>query len=112
MPGNSADFAMLRMVYQDSSEAMHREIWEAVRTALFSDRTILHLLHDRVQEAAYSLIPRELRADAHLRIGMLMASQMPPDRLEEEIFEIANQLNRGSHLIRSTAERERIAELN
>jgi len=111
--GNSADFAMLRMVYQDSSEAMHREIWEAVRTGLvFRSDDSYRFLHDRVQEAAYSLIPRELRADAHLRIGMLMASQTPPDRLEEEIFEIANQLNRGSHLIRSTAERERIAELN
>ena len=43
---------------------------------------------------------------------MLMASHTPPDKLEEEIFEIVNQLNRGAHLITSIAERERIAELN
>ena len=31
-------------------------------------------VHDRVQEAAYSLIPEELRAEAHLRIGRLLAA--------------------------------------
>jgi PAS domain S-box-containing protein len=111
--GNSADFAMLRMVYQDSSEEMHGQLWEAVRTGLiFRSEDSYRFLHDRVQEAAYSLIPQELRAEAHLRIGMSMASQTSPDKLEEGIFEITNQLNRGSHLITSTAEHERIAELN
>jgi PAS domain S-box-containing protein len=111
--GNSADFAMLRMVYQDSSEQMHGQLWEAVRAGLiFRSEDSYRFLHDRVQEAAYSLIPQELRAEAHLRIGMLMASHTAPDKLETGIFEIANQLNRGSHLITSIAEHERIAELN
>ena len=39
--GNSADFALLRMVYQDSSEEMHGQLWEAVRTASFSDQKTL-----------------------------------------------------------------------
>ena len=69
-------------------------------------------LHDRVQEAAYSLLPRELRAETHLRIGQVMAANTPPDKLEEAIFEIVSQLNRGSHLLTSTAEREGVAELN
>ena len=69
-------------------------------------------LHDRVQEAAYFLIPEELRGEAHLRIGRLLAAQTPPEKLEETIFEIVNQLNRGSHLITSIEERERVAELN
>ena len=69
-------------------------------------------LHDRVQEAAYSLIPKELRAEAHLRIGMLLAAHTPPAKREEAIFEIVNQLNRGSHLIASVEERERVADLN
>ena len=80
--------------------------------ASFSGQRIYRFLHDRVQEAAYSLIPRQLRAQAHLRIGMLMASHASAAKLEEGIFEIANQLNRGSHLITSIAERERVAELN
>lgn len=111
--GNSAEFAMLGMVYQDSNEGMHGQLWEAVRTGLiFRSEDSYRFLHDRVQEAAYSLIPQELRAETHLRIGMLLAAHTPPEKLEEGIFEIVNQLNRGSHLITSTEERERVAELN
>ena len=65
-----------------------------------------------MQEAAYSLIPKELRAEAHLRIGMLLAEHTPPAKREEAIFEIVNQLNRGAHLIASVEERERVADLN
>jgi PAS domain S-box-containing protein len=111
--GNSADVAMLRLVYQDSSEEIHGQLWHAVQTSLiFRSEESFWFLHDRVQEAAYSLIPEELRAETHLRIGMLMATHTSPDKLEEGIFEIVNQLNRGSDLVTTTAERERIAELN
>ena len=111
--GNSAEFAMLGMLYQDSREEMHAQLWEAVRTGLvFRAEASYRFLHDRVQEAAYSLIPEELRAGAHLRTGRLLAAHTPPERLEEGIFEIVNQLNRGSHLVTSTEERERVAELN
>ncbi len=55
---------------------------------------------------------RSRRADAHLRIGMLLAEHTPEEKREEAIFEIVNQLNRGSHLIASVEERERVADLN
>ncbi|MFL6826688.1 MAG: AAA family ATPase, partial [Bradyrhizobium sp.] len=111
--GNSAEFAMLRMVYQDSDEEMHDQLWGAVRAGLiFRSEDSYRFLHDRVQEAAYSLIPEELRAEAHLRIGRLLAAHAPPEKLEDGIFEIVNQLNRGPHLITSAEERERVAELN
>ena len=111
--GNSAEFEMLRMVYQGSVEDMHDHLWEAVRSGLiFRADDSYRFLHDRVQEAAYSLIPKELRAEAHLRIGMLLAAHTPPAKREEAIFEIVNQLNRGSHLITSVEERERVADLN
>ncbi len=111
--GNSAEFTIVRLVYQDSMEQMHAQLAAAVGAGfILRSKDSYHFLHDRVQEAAYSLIPQELRAEAHLRIGMLMASHTPPDKLEEGIFEIVNQLNRGSHLITPIAERERIAELN
>jgi len=111
--GNSAEFEMLRMVYPGSAEGMHDDLWEAVRSGLiFRGDDSYRFLHDRVQEAAYSLIPKDLRAEAHLRIGMLLAAHTPPAKREEAIFEIVNQLNRGSHLIVSVEERERVADLN
>src|ERR1700754_609493 len=111
--GNDAGFTMLRIVYQDSEEEMHGQLWEAVRAGLiFRSEDSYKFLHDRVHEAAYSLIPEESRAESHLRIGMLLAAQTPPEKLEEMIFEIVNQLNRGSHLVTSIEELERVAELN
>ena len=111
--GNSADFALLTMVYQGSKEELHRRLWEAVRLGLiFRSGDSYRFLHDRVQEAAYSLIPEELRREAHLNIGRLLASHTPPEKREEAIFEIVNQFNRGAALITSRDERERLAELN
>ena len=111
--GNSAEFALLMMVYQDSKEEMHRKLWEAVRTGLiFRSENSYKFLHDRVQEAAYSLIPEELRAETHLRIGRLLAAHTPSEKREEAIFDLVNQLNRGAALITSRGEGEQLAELN
>jgi hypothetical protein len=111
--GNSADFDLLATVYQGSRQEMHRDLLEAVRAGLVlpSDHAY-RFLHDRVQEAAYSLIPEDARAAAHLRIGRLLASRISPTQIEEKIFEIVNQLNLSSHLITSDEERTRVAELN
>ena len=101
------------MAYEKSIEELHQHLWEAVRTGLiFRSDDSYRFLHDRVQEAAYSMIPQQLRSAAHLRIGMLLAAHTPAAKREEAIFEIVNQLNRGSHLITSVEDRERVAELN
>src|SRR6202041_3789762 len=111
--GNSAGFAMLRMVFQDGSEEIHGQLWEAVRTGLiFRSEDSYRFLHDRVQEAAYSLIAEESRAEAHLRIGRLLHVRTPPEKRENAIFEIVNQLNRGAGLVSSEDERFQLAELN
>ncbi|BEU25916.1 AAA family ATPase [Paraburkholderia sp. 22B1P] len=111
--GISADFETLQAVYNDSIDELHGQLWQAVRMGLiFQIEDAYRFVHDRVQEAAYSLIPHVLRAEAHLRIGMLMASRASPEALDEHIFEIVNQLNRGAHLVASIEERERIAQLN
>ena len=58
------------------------------------------------------MIPEQLRAEAHVRIGRLLRAQIPPDKHEETIFEIVGQFNRGAALIASLNEREQVAELN
>jgi predicted ATPase/signal transduction histidine kinase len=68
--------------------------------------------HDRVQEAAYSLIPESERPATHLRIGRTLLHRARPDELPDRVFEIVNQLNRGVDLITARDERERVAELN
>src|SRR6266446_1666336 len=111
--GNRADLTTLALVRGTSEEQVHADLWEAARLELVERLDgAYRFIHDRVQEAAYSLIPEELRADAHLRIGRLLAAQTPPERREDAIFEIVNQLNRGVALITSQGEREQLAELN
>ncbi|MDB5407616.1 MAG: histidine kinase, partial [Rhodospirillales bacterium] len=111
--GNVAEIATLTLVRGVSEEEIHTTLWEAARTGL-----ILRLdssyafLHDRVQEAAYALIAKGERAVAHLRIGRVLASRTASEELEEKIFEIVNQLDRGAALIHSRKERERTAKLN
>jgi PAS domain S-box-containing protein len=88
-------------------------LWEAERLEfIVRSEGSYKFVHDRVHEAAYSLIPEELRASAHLRIGRLLLARTPPEKREEEIFEIVGQLNRGAALITSRDERQEVAALN
>ena len=69
-------------------------------------------LHDRVQEAAYALIPKELRARLHLRIGRSLIAKMNQGEIEDKIFDIVNQLNSGRLLISDLHEKDLVAGLN
>src|SRR6476469_9228611 len=69
-------------------------------------------LHDRVQQAAYSLIPEDQKRSTHLKIGQLLLKNTPEADREERIFDIVNHLNVGVELIIPEAEREKLARLN
>jgi predicted ATPase/signal transduction histidine kinase len=111
--GNRVDLGVLARIREETEEELHGGLREATQAGLVvrTNRGYA-FLHDRVHEAAYALIPEGKRAAAHLQIGRLMASQVAPTDTEEEIFDIVNQLNRGTTLVESTEERERIAEFN
>jgi predicted ATPase len=63
-------------------------------------------------ETQQALMPEEVRAITHLRIGRLLATRIAPEEQEETKFEIVNQLDRGARLITSQDEREQVAKLN
>jgi len=95
--GNVADIATLALVHGTTEDAMHSALQEAVRAGLvFREDRTYRSLHDRIQQAAYSLIPDEQRADLHLRIGRALLASMTADELTEHLFDVANQFNRGA----------------
>jgi len=68
--------------------------------------------HDRIQQAAYSLIPDSEKAAVHFNIGTLLLENIPKDWQDERLFDIVNQLNWGRTLIDHPEEILRLAELN
>jgi PAS domain S-box-containing protein len=111
--GNSAEVATLSIVHGTSEEEVHSDLWEALRLGFIVRLEGSYKFgHDRVQEAAYLLIPEELRAEAHLRMGRQLYSSMTPEEIAENIFRVVNQLNAGAALITERTEKERVAELN
>jgi predicted ATPase len=111
--GNAAVVATLSLACGTTETEIHLLLDEAVRADLLERRKdSYHFIHDRIQEAAYLLVPESSRAEAHLRIGRLLAANTSPEQQEEAIYEIVNQLNRGAPLITSDQEREQLAELN
>jgi len=130
--GNQFDLETLAVVCETPSEEVASQLWSALQERIIlpiseaykffqgeidSSRaeTITvnyRFLHDRVQQAAYSLIPDGQKEIAHYRIGKLLLSKIPSEMREERIFEVVNQLNYGTNLITEPSERVCLAELN
>jgi PAS domain S-box-containing protein len=111
--GSSAKKNDLSVVHGGSKTDARSDLLAAIRGGfIVQSPGSYRFAHDRVQEAAYSLIPDSERAAMHLRIGRLLLSKANSEELEEKVFEIVNQFNHGAALLASRDERERVAELN
>lgn len=69
-------------------------------------------LHDRVQQAAYSLMDAAERTSIHLRAGRLLLRSVSEQEREDRVFELVDQLNHGRHLMADPAERAELARLD
>ncbi|MEM6449780.1 MAG: AAA family ATPase [Cyanobacteria bacterium P01_D01_bin.105] len=71
-------------------------------------------LHDRVQQAAYTLLAQdaEQQSRIHLTIGQRLLKESRHAQSLDNIFEIVNHLNKGAALLEDPEQRQVLAELN
>lgn len=111
--GNSVEAAILALAEGRSPDQAEADLWEAARAGLVIERGgTIRFLHDRIQEAAYSMIPESERAEAHLLIGRRLLEGLSEEEVARRVFDVTGQLNRGVHLTTDAAERETLCRLN
>ncbi|MGR3319470.1 MAG: AAA family ATPase [Candidatus Anammoxibacter sp.] len=134
--GNRFDLKTLSVVIEKPEKETINDLWEAMKEGLViadcglriaeldleSDdcefettnpkSQMFRFLHDRVQQAAYSLIPKDIRSETHLKIGNLILQNSSREKRDENVFEIVNHLNFAGQLVTGRNEREMLAELN
>jgi PAS domain S-box-containing protein len=129
--GNQFNLQTLATVYEKSPQATASALWTALAEGLLLPLSDAYKLidlgvqgladvvtieykfaHDRIQQAAYSLIPETEKQIVHWRVGQLMLQDAPPDMRERKIFEIINQLNLGRKLAVQQTKRDELLSLN
>jgi PAS domain S-box-containing protein len=68
-------------------------------------------LHDRIQQAAYSLVTDELNKETHVTIGRLLLKKFSQREVEDNIFHVVKHLNYSSDLL-ADDEKIQLAEFN
>lgn len=110
--GNGARLTTLTLVEGQSERQTGDALDEAVRAGfLLLVEGGYIFSHDRMQEAAYMLIPEVDRAATHLHIGRALVSRMSAAGIQEHLFEVLDQFGRGVELMASSEERLQIARL-
>ncbi|MBW4682893.1 MAG: AAA family ATPase [Microcoleus vaginatus WJT46-NPBG5] len=132
--GHKFDLETLSIVQEKSQIETATDLWKPLQSSLILPLTEVYkffqsesfpsasrtnklsveykFLHDRVQQAAYSLIPESNKKETHLKIGRLLLNNTKSEEIEEKIFDIVNHLNIGVDLISSQAEKDKLASLN
>jgi predicted ATPase/signal transduction histidine kinase len=122
--GNRFDLKTLSIISQQPLPSIVENLWEALKLSLVmplsSDYKLLTLietehlpevyyrfLHDRVQQAAYTLIPEDQKQQVHHQIGQLLLQATT--NLEEDLFDIVNHLNIA---LTQTTDQHQLAQLN
>jgi predicted ATPase/signal transduction histidine kinase/GAF domain-containing protein len=131
--GAEFDLNTLVIVSEQSAGATATALWEALQEGLVIPTTKIYkfftqsdseevfqasanptykFLHDRVQQAAYSLIPESLRQLTSFQIGRLLLESISLEEQDSKIFMVVNYLNQGLEFHQSKEERLELLELN
>ncbi len=127
--GNQFDLATLARLHGASPRAAADALWRGFEAGLVvplgddykaaraSDDFDAHairarFLHDRVQQACYTLIPEGERRGIHRELGRLLRDGAPADALDERIYDIVAHVNLGAADVVDPAERYDAASLN
>ncbi|MBN1472028.1 MAG: diguanylate cyclase [Syntrophaceae bacterium] len=111
--GNRFELEMLSIVSGKSIEETLSDLTSAIQEDMVSlHGNIYKFHHDRIQEAAYSLIPENERAQMHYQIGSNVLKKTDQRELIEKIFYIVDQFNKGIGLVREKDEKIKLAQLN
>lgn len=124
--GRRFDLQMLSYLYGQTPKKTARVFEEALQQGFIlplnasyrfiSDspeaNTSYQFVHDRIQQAAYSLLDKEQKTQLHLKIGRHLLQENSAAINGEVVFEIADQLNLGIDLISEPNEKIQIANLN
>ncbi|QFS47016.1 ATP-binding sensor histidine kinase [Nostoc sphaeroides] len=132
--GNQFNLMTLAAVSQQSENETAAALWKALQEALvlpeseiykfyIADKEAIYqqemshvvnykFSHDRIQQAAYSLIIDENKQATHLQIGRLLLSNTSDGEQTDKLFDIANQLNMGISLIADDVEKIKVAQIN
>jgi predicted ATPase/signal transduction histidine kinase len=109
--GNQFTIKLVSIIHKQSSQQTLRDLQPAIIENLVTQGDGTYTFaHDRIQQAAYSLIAPENKSSWHLEIGMLLLQHIPDEEQNLHIFDIANQFNACINAIRSDSRKEKIAE--
>lgn len=123
--GNRFDAHTLALICEQPQESVADDLDHAMAAGLIvpvppqaqaacarEDAPAYDFLHDRVQQAAYALIPQARKPMLHLRIGRLLRARAGEAPAQQALFDIAHHLNRGRGLIEDPEERHEVARLD
>ncbi|HEY9677358.1 MAG TPA: AAA family ATPase [Drouetiella sp.] len=111
--GNVGDIDTLVLLSKMPKNQAESDLTEAVRAGLILlQRGSYRFLHDRIQQAAYALIPSAEHAAEHRRIAKLLLEHASEDFIENRLFEIISQYNLAQSMMTNPIERGELASLN
>ena len=106
--GSTFTLSVLQTLYVDREQALEQGLAAAFDAGLLlplsspEEQSTPHavcFLHDRVQQAAYSRLAPEMRAQTHHRIGRQLMKSLTPAGIEERCFELVTHFNQALHLL-------------